>query len=63
MYDPKGRVPQRGVEAGVSRSGPLRDLGGWAAALVVVCVIAVVRSYRISHTASDPPVPSSAVGS
>ncbi|WP_328437161.1 hypothetical protein OHA71_07855 [Streptomyces sp. NBC_00444] len=56
VYDSKGRVPPRGVEDGASRSGPLRDLGGWVAALVVACVIAVVRSYRISHTASDPPV-------
>jgi hypothetical protein len=59
----KGRVPPRGVEAGAARSAPLRGLGGWVAALVIVCVIAVVRSYRISHTASDPPVvPSSAAG-
>ncbi|WP_328436334.1 hypothetical protein OHA71_01430 [Streptomyces sp. NBC_00444] len=62
VYDSKGHVPPRGVEAGATLSGPLHDLGGWAAALVVVCVIAVVRSYRISHTASDPPVPSPTAG-
>ncbi|MER5214385.1 hypothetical protein ABT063_28435 [Streptomyces sp. NPDC002838] len=55
VYDSKGRVPPRGVEAGMSLSGPLRGLGGWAAALIAGCVVAVVRSYRISHTASGPP--------
>lgn len=55
VYDPKGRVPPRGVEARVSPSGPLRALGGWAAALIAGCVVAVVRSHRLSHTASAPP--------
>jgi hypothetical protein len=54
VYDPKGRVPPRGVEAGASPPGPLRALGGWAAALVAGCLVAVVRSYRLSHHASGP---------
>ncbi|MBC2907630.1 hypothetical protein H4N64_40190 [Streptomyces sp. PSKA01] len=54
VYDPQGHVSPRGVEAGGSRPEPLRDLGGLAAALVVACVVAVVRSYRLSHTASRP---------
>lgn len=55
VYDSKGRVPPRGVEPGVSPAEPLRALGGWAAALLAGCVTAVVRSYRLSHTASRPP--------
>ncbi|MFE6358586.1 hypothetical protein ACFVP3_01015 [Streptomyces sp. NPDC057806] len=52
VHDPQGHVPPRGVEAGGPRPGPLRGLGGWAAALVVACVVAVVRSYRLSPDAS-----------
>lgn len=55
VYDAKERVPPRGVEAGTSRSGPLRGLGGWAVTLVTACVVAVVRSYRLSRTATGPP--------
>jgi hypothetical protein len=55
VYDSRGRVPPRGVEAGVSPWGPLRTLGGWAGVLITGCVVAVVRSYRLSHTASGPP--------
>lgn len=55
VYDAKGRVLPRGVDAGVSPLGPLGDLGGWAAALIAGCVVAVARSYRLSHTASGPP--------
>ncbi|WP_328878755.1 hypothetical protein [Streptomyces sp. NBC_00299] len=62
VYDSKGRVPPRGVEAGASRSGFLRDLGGWAAALVAACLVAVVRSYRLSRAVSALP-PASAVES
>ncbi|KUL44088.1 hypothetical protein [Streptomyces regalis] len=54
VYDPKGRVPPRGVEAGASWIRPIRDLGGWAAALIAACAVAIVRSYRLSHTASRP---------
>ncbi|MFI6012595.1 hypothetical protein ACIBAG_27900 [Streptomyces sp. NPDC051243] len=53
VYDPKGRVPPRGVEGDASWTRPLHGLGSWAAALVAACVIAVVRSYRLSHTGSD----------
>lgn len=53
VYDPKGRVPPRGVAGEASWTRSLRDLGGWAAALVAACVIAVVRSYRLSHTGSN----------
>ncbi|MDW4905878.1 hypothetical protein RB628_11175 [Streptomyces sp. ADMS] len=52
VYDVKGRVPPRGVEAGASWPGHLRDLGGWAGTLVAACLIAVVRSYRLSHAVS-----------
>lgn len=62
VYDSKGRVPPRGVESGASRSGFLRDLGGWAAALVAACLVAVVRSYRLSRAVSALP-PASAVES
>ncbi|MEU0436016.1 hypothetical protein ABZ153_31120 [Streptomyces sp. NPDC006290] len=51
VYDPKGRVPPRGVEAGAV-TGPLRDLAALAAALVAGCVVAVVRSYRLTHAVS-----------
>ncbi|MFI1358070.1 hypothetical protein ACH4TV_31470 [Streptomyces sp. NPDC020898] len=53
VYDAKARVPPRGVGAGASE--PLRDLGGWAGTLVAVCVVAVVRSYRLSPAASGRP--------
>ncbi|WP_244187837.1 hypothetical protein [Streptomyces regalis] len=54
VYDPKGHVPTRGVEAEVTAVGPLRDVAGWAAALVAACLLAVVRSYRLTHTAAAP---------
>ncbi|MDG9715457.1 hypothetical protein [Streptomyces sp. DH24] len=50
VYDTAGRVPPRGLDVRASRPAPLRDLCGWAAALVTGCVIAVVRSFRLSHT-------------
>ncbi|WP_228044244.1 hypothetical protein [Streptomyces ferrugineus] len=62
VYDPKGQVPPRGVEAGASPSHPLRSLGGWAAALVAACTVAVVRSFRLAHTASHGPAASGAPG-
>ncbi|MET9967651.1 hypothetical protein ABZZ80_17410 [Streptomyces sp. NPDC006356] len=52
VYDPKSRVPPRGVEPGAPTGWPLRSLGGWAAALAAACLVAVVRSYRLTHTAS-----------
>ncbi|KOV65601.1 hypothetical protein ADL01_26915 [Streptomyces sp. NRRL WC-3618] len=63
VYDAKGRVPPRGVEAGASRAGPLRDLAGWAGTLVTACLVAVVRSHRLSHAASRrPDQPASTAG-
>ncbi|MFH0522025.1 hypothetical protein ACHBTE_33265 [Streptomyces sp. M41] len=54
VYDPKGRVSPRGVENGGSWPKQLRDLAGWAGALVTASVIAVVRSYRLSRIRPDP---------
>lgn len=54
VYDPKGQVPPRGVPPGTSPPSLLRELGGWAAALVVGCVVAVVRSYRLSALPHTP---------
>ncbi|MFE0255773.1 hypothetical protein [Streptomyces sp. NPDC059010] len=54
VYDPKGHVPTRGVQAEVTAVGPLRDVAGWAAALVAACLLAVVRSYRLTHTTAGP---------
>ncbi|MFD1275743.1 hypothetical protein ACFQ51_41500 [Streptomyces kaempferi] len=51
VYDPEGRVPPRGVEAGSGGLEPLRGLAPWASALVVGSLIAVVRSYRLSRPA------------
>ncbi|MFC5638329.1 hypothetical protein [Streptomyces bullii] len=53
VYDPKGRVPPRGVAAGAGPYEPLRDPAALAAALVGACAIAVVRSYRLTHVVSD----------
>ncbi|MFF4473765.1 hypothetical protein ACFYZ3_29885 [Streptomyces sp. NPDC001599] len=47
VYDPKGLVPPRGVEGATSVTDVLRSLAGWVAGLVVACVIAVVRSFRL----------------
>jgi hypothetical protein len=55
VYDRAGEVPPRGLEAKASRPGPVRELGGWAAALVAGCVIAVVRTCRLSHATGDAP--------
>lgn len=46
VYDSKGRVPPRGVEAGASARDSVLDLSGVGAGLVAACVLAVVRSYR-----------------
>ncbi|MGW1044115.1 hypothetical protein [Streptomyces sp. NPDC002547] len=53
VYDPEGRVPPRGVEAGAGGFELLRGLAPWASALVVASLVAVVRSYRISQP-GDP---------
>ncbi|MEV7891874.1 hypothetical protein ACWD3I_48045 [Streptomyces sp. NPDC002817] len=66
VYDPLGRVAPRGVQVGVSSVDPLCDLGGWAVTLIAACAVAVVRSYRLSPSASGSPSsarPASAPGS
>ncbi|MFC8246465.1 hypothetical protein [Streptomyces chartreusis] len=52
VYDPEGNVSPRGVETEATVTGPLRDVAGWAASLVAACLLAVVRSYRLTHTAT-----------
>ncbi|MFH8446895.1 hypothetical protein ACH4D3_37520 [Streptomyces sp. NPDC018026] len=47
VYDPKGLVPPRGVEGATGVVDALRSLSGWAVGLVIACVIAVVRSFRL----------------
>lgn len=54
VYDPQERVPPRGVEAGASGTRALHGLGGWTAALVTGCVVAVVRSCRLTHSTTTP---------
>ncbi|MER7895730.1 hypothetical protein ABTX62_06275 [Streptomyces sp. NPDC096046] len=48
VYDPRGRVPPRGVGSGVGVLGALLGLAGWVAALAAATVVAVVRSYRMT---------------
>lgn len=48
VYDVEGRVPPRGAEGGGSALDALSGLAGWVAGLVAACVVAVVRSYRLS---------------
>ncbi|WSQ12813.1 hypothetical protein OG604_36385 [Streptomyces sp. NBC_01231] len=48
VYDPRGRVPPRGVGAGVGALRALLGLSGWAATLAAATVVAVVRSYRMT---------------
>ena len=63
VYDVKGRVPPRGVEAGASQAGHLRDLVCWVGTLVAACLVAVVRSYRLSAAVSRcPDRPASSAG-
>lgn len=57
VYDPKGRIPPRGVEPQAGVSGPLRGLAGWAVALVAGSTAAVVRSYRLSSPSGARKVP------
>ncbi|MGW5093829.1 hypothetical protein ACWEQ1_12335 [Streptomyces nodosus] len=54
LCDPEGRVAPRSAESGRSLAAPLRALGTWGASLVGACVVAVVRSLRLSHTAAAP---------
>ncbi|MFH9589612.1 hypothetical protein ACH4LS_31315 [Streptomyces luteogriseus] len=48
VYDVEGRVPPRGAEGGRSALDALSGLAGWVAGLVAACVVAVVRSCRLS---------------
>ncbi|MGW6543139.1 hypothetical protein ACWGBH_09825 [Streptomyces massasporeus] len=48
VYDREGRVPPRGAEGRGSALHALSGLGGWVAGLVSACVVAVVRSCRLS---------------
>ena len=57
VYDPEGRVPPRGVQTGAGVSCSLRDLAPWSAAFAAGCLIAVVRSYRLSSPAGTVPPP------
>ncbi|MFI0961157.1 hypothetical protein ACH4S8_07070 [Streptomyces sp. NPDC021080] len=52
VYDPAGRMPPRALATGPVRSGPLRALAALAAALVAACALAVVRSHRLTLSAS-----------
>ncbi|MET9354142.1 hypothetical protein ABZY14_14295 [Streptomyces sp. NPDC006617] len=47
VYDPKGLVPPRGIEGATGIVDALRSLAGWVVGLVIACVIAVVRSFRL----------------
>ncbi|WNM32556.1 hypothetical protein RKE30_20125 [Streptomyces sp. Li-HN-5-11] len=55
VYDPKGRVPPRGLGDGSGVAGPLRDLAPWVAVLVAGSMVAVIRSYRLSSHAEARP--------
>lgn len=48
VYDPQGRVPPRGLEASDGSVQPLTETAGVALGLVAACVVAVVRSYRLT---------------
>ncbi|MEU9654482.1 hypothetical protein AB0E00_37075 [Streptomyces sp. NPDC048110] len=47
VYDPKGLVPPRGAEGATGIVEALRSLVGWVVSLVIACVVAVVRSFRL----------------
>jgi hypothetical protein len=50
VYDPEGRLPPRALTGGPVTTGPLRGLASLAAALLAGCVLAVVRSRRLTLT-------------
>ncbi|KAB1985908.1 hypothetical protein [Streptomyces triticiradicis] len=52
VHGPEGRTPSRALAAGAVTTGPLRGLAGLAAALLAGCVLAVVRSHRLTPSAS-----------
>ncbi|WP_229859582.1 hypothetical protein [Streptomyces anandii] len=49
LYDPEGRLPPRGAGSGASVGGSLAGVAGCVAALVLGCLVAVVRSHRLVH--------------
>ncbi|MFB7244005.1 hypothetical protein CW362_35950 [Streptomyces populi] len=51
-HGPEGRVPSRALTAVALTTGPLRDLVVLATALLAACVLAVVRSHRITSSSS-----------
>ncbi|MFF3409273.1 hypothetical protein ACFYW8_24320 [Streptomyces sp. NPDC002742] len=51
VYDPEGRVPPRALAAGPAATVPPRGLAALAAALLAGCVLAVVRSHRLTRAA------------
>ncbi|MEU9731486.1 hypothetical protein [Streptomyces sp. NPDC048002] len=51
VHDPDGHVLPRGVVTEPTVWAPLAAPAGWAAALVATCLLAVVRSCRMTHTA------------
>ncbi|MFE6401051.1 hypothetical protein [Streptomyces alboflavus] len=48
LYDPLGRVPPRGAEGVHTGLWPLGGVVSLAGALVVVCAVAVIRSFRLT---------------
>ncbi|MEU4167173.1 hypothetical protein AB0F46_09825 [Streptomyces sp. NPDC026665] len=48
VYDPEGRMPPRALATGPVTTGPLRALAALAFALLAGCVLAVVRSHRLT---------------
>ncbi|MGW2785410.1 hypothetical protein ACWC3X_29860 [Streptomyces populi] len=52
VHAPEGRTPSRALAAGAVTTGPLRGLAGLAGALLAGCVLAVVRSHRLTPSAS-----------
>jgi hypothetical protein len=48
-----GRVPPRGLGAGVGTSRSLLGLAGWAVALAAATIVAVVRSHRLTVPSTD----------
>ncbi|MFE4696092.1 hypothetical protein ACWCPD_40095 [Streptomyces sp. NPDC001935] len=52
VYDPEGRMPPRALATGPVTTGPLRALAALAAALLAGCVLAVVRSHRLTTAGS-----------
>lgn len=56
VYDPSGRVETRGVEGPQAEQKPLMKLAALSLALIAGCVLAVVRSFRLSVPPQESPV-------